>query len=72
MWKPHEMRQQQKSPAGRVTGRALECLADVHEYSTYSTDIKHLLRLSRLQRWHGLNGSRAVLIADLAFDGCSR
>ena len=62
------MTQKWRSPAGRVTGRALECLADVHEYSTYSTDIKHLLRLSRLQRWHGLSGSRAALIAALAFD----
>lgn len=63
---PHK----QKNPAGE--GGALNCLAwplDGLEYNATPNEIKDLLRLSRLQRWHGLSGSRAALIADLLFGG---
>ena len=58
-----------ENPAGRATGGAIECLADVHEYSTYSTDIKRHFRISYLRRQYGLTGPRAALIARLHFDG---
>ncbi len=65
---------QKRANLGGEAG-ALKRLArqlDGTEYSKFPSNIKHRLRLSRLQRWHGLSGSRAMLIADLAFDGCSR
>ena len=67
------MTQKWMNPAGE--GGALKRLArqlDGTEYSTFSSNIKHRLRMSRLQRWHGLSGPRAELIADLAFDGGRR
>ena len=62
-----------ENPAGEggVRRRLAERL-DTPDYNTLPTNIKHRLRLSRLQRWHSLSGSRAVLIADLAFDEGSR
>ncbi len=62
------MAQKRANPAGE--GGALKRLArqlDGTEYTPPSS--KFNIRLSHLQRWHGLTGSRAVLIADLAFDG---
>jgi len=64
------MTQKTENPA--VQGGVRRCLAerlDTPDYNILPSNIKHRLRLSRLQRWHGLAGSRAVLIADLAFDG---
>jgi hypothetical protein len=64
------MTQKQKNPAGE--GGALNCLAwrlDGPEYNATPNEIKGHLRLSRLQRWHGLTGSRAALVAGFLFDG---
>ncbi len=58
-----------ENPAGRATGGAIECLADIHNHSTYLRDSKHFVRELFLQRRHGLNGSRAALIAGLYFGG---
>ena len=62
------MAQKRKNPAGEggVRRRLAERL-DTPDYNTLPTNIKHRLRLSRLQRWHGLSGSRAALVAALAF-----
>ena len=65
----------EKSPAGGATGEALgssKCLGDTSDYNPFGQEIKDLLRLSRIQQWHGLSGSRATLIAALAFDGGRR
>ncbi len=67
------MTQKRKNPAvqGGVRRRLAERL-DTPDYNTLPSNIKHRLRLSRLQRRHGLSGSRAALIAGLVFDGGSR
>ena len=60
-----------ENPAGQ--GGVRRCLAerlDTPDYTTLPSNIKHRLRLSRLQ--HGLSGSRAALIAGLVFDGGRR
>ena len=41
-------------------------------HSTFDGELHHTLRLARLRRRHGLTGSRAVLLANLIFDGCAR
>ncbi len=69
------MTQKCENLAGCATGEALDCLAtrlDEPKYSTSPIRIKDLIRASFLRRTHGLSGSRAVLIADLAFDGGRR
>jgi len=58
-----------ENPAGRATGEAIECPADIHSYSTYLRDSKHFVREMFRQRRHSLNGSRAALIAGLYFGG---
>ena len=40
--------------------------------STFDGELHHRLRVARHQRRHGLTGSRADLIASLAFDGGRR
>ena len=62
------MAQKWLNPAGE--GRALDYLAwqlDASDYNPLRN--KYNLRLSHLQRWHGLSGSLAVLVASLHFDG---
>ena len=61
------MTQQQESPGGEAG--ALKRLArqlDGPEYNPLAS--KFNLRLLRLQRWHGLSGPTAKLIAGLAYD----
>ncbi len=41
-------------------------------HTTFDGELHHRLRVARLQRRHGLTGSRADLIASLAFDGGRR
>ncbi len=41
-------------------------------HTTFEGELHHRLRVARLQRRHGLTGSRADLIASLAFDGGRR
>ncbi len=41
-------------------------------HTTFDGELHHRLRVARLQRRHGLTGSRADLIAFLAFDGGRR
>ena len=41
-------------------------------HTTFNGELHHRLRIARLQRRHGLTGSRADLIASLAFDGGRR
>ncbi len=67
------MTQKTENPAvqGGVRRRLAERL-DTPDYSGIPRNIKHHLRLSRLQQWHGLSGSRATLIAGFAFDGDGR
>ncbi len=65
------MTQKRANPGGEAG--ALKHLArqlDETEYNPLAS--KYNLRLLHLQRWHGLSGSRAALIADLVFDGGRR
>jgi hypothetical protein len=41
-------------------------------HTTFDGELHHRLRVACLQRRHGLTGSRADLIASLAFDGGRR
>ncbi len=66
------MAQKWKNPA--VQG-GVRCASDWRhnpDISIFGNDIKYPLRLSRCQRWHGLSGARATLIASLVFDGGRR
>lgn len=65
------MTQKWMNPGGEAG--ALKHLArqlDETEYNLLAS--KYNLRLLHLQRWHGLSGPRAALIADLVFDGGRR
>ena len=67
------MARKTENPAGE--GGVRNCLlltSDDPDYTPIASDIKHQLRLSRLQRRFGLNGPRAELVARLIFDGGAR
>ena len=62
------MTQKRANPGGEAG--ALKHLARQLDEAEYNLlPIKHNLRLLHLQRQYGLTGSRAELIAALAFDG---
>ena len=63
------MTQKRLNPAGENGVRCPYEGRHNRNYSTFADDIKNTVRLANLQRRYGLSGSRATLIAALAYDG---